>query len=348
MKKSYIIVLLLAVLIGCAKNNIQTKTLNSAFLYEKEMNRFEWYDDELKYEFIQLQFPSDNKPNKHLFEIGGRLLRDDILSSTTNYSCVSCHNPKHNFADSVRFSQNYKGKPTFVNTPTLTNLQFHNFFGLEAKESSLENFLKSHLMDKAIFDFNEKTVIEKLNTNKSYLTLLENSGVQKEYDASIISKALGQYVRSIVSFKTAVEIELREKNLIDLPDTAIMRYYSNKYGEKVFNAMKTCYQCHTSLAWGGDKITNNGLLGFDKNVKVPSIKNVQYSGPYMHDGRFATLYDVVNFYNEQTTFNTNIDAALLQGAGQTLKLGLNEQEKKQLVAFLIELTDKDFIKQYAK
>jgi cytochrome c peroxidase len=112
--------------------------------------------------------------------------------------------------------------------------------------------------------------------------------------------------------------------------------------------MKTCYQCHTSLAWGGDKITNNGLLGFDKNVKVPSIKNVQYSGPYMHDGRFATLYDVVNFYNEQITFNTNIDAALIQGAGQTLKLGLNEQEKKQLVAFLIELTDKDFIKQYAK
>jgi cytochrome c peroxidase len=283
-----------------------------------------------------------------LFEIGGRLLRDDILSSTTNYSCVSCHQPQHNFADSVRFSQNYKGKPALVNTPTLTNLQFHSVFGLEGKEPSLENFIKSHLMDKAIFDFNEKAVIEKLNANKGYLTLLENSGVQKEFDASIISKALGQYLRSIVSFKTAVEIELREKGLIDLPDSAVMKYYSNKYGEKVFNAMKTCYQCHTSLAWGGDKITNNGLPGFDRKVKVPSIKNIQHSGPYMHDGRFETLYDVVTFYNEQITFNANIDASLLQGIGQPLKLGLNEQEKKQLVAFLIELSDKDFVKHYAK
>lgn len=311
------------------------------------MDKFEWYEEELKYEFVQLLFPTDNKPNKHLFEIGGRLLRDNILSSTSNFSCVSCHKPQYNFADSSIFSSNYKNKLTTLNTASLTNLQFHLFYGHEGKDPSLENFILTHLKDKNVFDFNEKATLEKLNTNKSYLTLLENSGVQKEFDAIIISKALGQYVRSIVSIQTNVELEIREKNLINKSDTEIMRYFSEKFGDKVFNAIKTCYQCHTSLAWGGDKLSNNGLPAFDKKVKVPSIKNIAQSGPYMHDGRFKTLYDVVTFYNEQITLNPNIDESLLQ-TGQPLRLGLNEQEKKQLVSFLMELTDKDFFKQYAK
>ncbi|MBK7639598.1 MAG: hypothetical protein IPN93_07755 [Bacteroidetes bacterium] len=345
-KYTLILILFITMLGGCVINKKLNKLESGkTFIFKKEMDKFEWYNDYLKHDFIQIDYPNENKPNKYLFEIGGRLLRDNALSFNHKFSCTSCHNPNYNFADTSLYA--YKNansnKNLNLNTPSLTNLGYQKYFGNEGKYTNLENYILMHISDKNIMNIKEEELLERLNSNKNYLDLLAESGLSKEYNKDIVSNALGQYIRSLSSIFSSIELELRNKNMIDKSDREIIAYFGYKYTPKVISTIALCTKCHSSIAYGGVVVTNNGTTINGDQIKVPGIKNIAFSAPYMHDGRFKTLEEVIEYYNKGIVYNKNLDPLLLDSIGNPIRLQLSKEEVKQLSNFLKDLTDTEYL-----
>jgi cytochrome c peroxidase len=298
--------------------------------------------------------PANNPTTNAGATLGRALFHDKRLSANQTISCSSCHQAAHGFSDPRRFSVGFEGGLTGRNSMGLTNAKYYlreNFFWDE-RAATLEDQVLQPIQNSVEMGMTLDLLVTRLAAEPFYAELFADAFGDASVTSDRISKALAQFVRSIASGRSKY-------------DQGVTSGFSNftaqeNQGRNIFNGIGNCNACHGSDNFvPGNLIFNNGLENpyLDKGVgaisgrtqdeglfKVPSLRNIELTAPYMHDGRFATLEQVVDFYNNGVVNHPNLSPPLRNppgspGAGLPRRLNLTNAQKAALVAFLKTLTD---------
>lgn len=311
----------------------------------------------------QLQ-DEDNTPNNNpVSNIGATLGRvlfyDQRLSANNTISCASCHLQANGFSDPGQFSTGFEGGLTPRNSMGLANARFYengNFFWDE-RAASLETQVLLPIQDEIEMGLTLDEMEQKLQAEAYYQVLFRMVYGDEEVTANRVSLALAQFVRSMVSYQSPYDEGLAQVN--DEEDNFPNFSASENRGKQLFFSNQTrCSDCHHTNAFVGDAARNNGLdaLLVDLGVagvtgnnndrgefKVNSLRNIALTAPYMHDGRFATLMDVVEHYNSGVQNSPDLDDRLRNNNNMVRRLNLSDADKQALVDFMETLTDDSFI-----
>lgn len=284
--------------------------------------------------------------------LGRVLFYDRRLSLNQTLSCSSCHQQSHGFSDPARFSTGFAGGRTDRNSMGLTNAQWYlrRAFFRDERAATMEVQVLQPILNPVEMGMTLPELIRRLSAEPFYAELFTSAFGSAEVTSDRVARALAHFVRSIISTTTKF-------------DAGVATNFANftaaeNLGRRIFNGQTgnaTCTACHgTDNFVPGPNINNNGLENpyVDKGVgrvtgrnqdeglfKVPSLRNIELTAPYMHDGRFQTLEEVVEFYNSGVVNHPNLSPPLRLPGGQPLRLNLRVAQKAALVAFLKTLTD---------
>ncbi len=275
--------------------------------------------------------------------LGRVLFYDQRLSRNDAVSCASCHLQQYSFADTATFSIGVLGTPTRRHSMPLTNVRFYGpaRFFRDERASSLEELALQPVFDATEMGLPADVLVPKLRFAKFYAPLYAAAFGDSAITADRTARALSQFVRSLRTTSSKIDSMLA--------GTAALTQ-TEMDGLLLFEA-SGCRSCHESYAVVGDAARNNGLDGVNHDngagggrLKPPSLRNVALRPPYMHDGRFRTLEEVIEFYDSGVQDNPNLDARLRDLDGKPRRLHLSDAQKRSLVAFLNILTDKAFLR----
>ena len=365
-------IITLAALLGCSceavQNQEETDDLKEAAVLDQYVNLpeqpYNYADPELPAFFdLMVNTDEDNTPNNnHITDEGATLGRilfyDKKLSANGTISCSSCHVQSAGFSDNTRLSTGFEGGLTGRNSMGLSNARYYEngHFFWDERASSLEEQVLMPIQDATEMGLTLNELETKLAATEYYPLLFEQVYGDDEITSGRISRALAQFVRSIVSYQSKydagrVQVNRPEDNFPNFTD-------QENLGKRVFFSGETnCSRCHTSDLFVGDRARNNGLdavitdLGLggvtgndndDGKFKTGSLRNIELTGPYMHDGRFETLEEVIEHYNSGVQDSETLDNRLTRN-GRPVRLNLSNAEKEALVAFLKTLTDNQLI-----
>lgn len=287
--------------------------------------------------------------------LGRKLFYDPIISSDSSVSCANCHKQEKAFTSrGVRFRNTYKGLTLERNSMALFNDAWDGHFAWDNREDILEEKVIASLNNPHGINGNSAIVFERLLNHPDYPRHVFEAFNSYNINEEVITNALAQFIRSITSFNSKFDQYLQ--GLINLEDEELLGYqiYATEKGD--------CFHCHNPE--GGlfqlDQAQNNGLdssnttTGFDDygygNVsnnefdngkfKATSIRNIGFTAPYMHDGRFQTLREVLDHYNAGGHFSPSVSPTLKYiGNG----LQLTEEQLDHLEAFLVTLNDSSLL-----
>lgn len=282
-------------------------------------------------------------------QLGKKLFFDPILSGDKTISCASCHKPEFAFADNAAFSNGVNGQKTGRNTPSAMNMAGRSIFFLDGRAATLEEQALGPIQNPGEMNLPVTQAIERLKNDKEYSSLFK-----KIFNAEPNEKNLGL---AIASFERTLETSESRFDKYINGDKKMLTSEEIR-GHKIFVEKAGCFDCHFGVDFTADEFRNIGLYNEaelkDKGrfeitkkpedigkFKVPGLRNIAVTAPYMHNGMFNTLEEVVDYYNEPTRFvkgSINTDSLMKR------PVKLNEQEKKELVAFLKTLTDAHFEK----
>jgi cytochrome c peroxidase len=298
--------------------------------------------------------PANNPLTEEGVALGKKLFFDKKLSGNNTQACATCHNPQRAFTDNQQFSAGIDGLLGTRNAMPLFNLawNFDERFAWDGRELSLERQALEPVKNPIEMHTNWTTVAEKLQASAEYPDLFLQAFGNSKIDSVLITRAIAQFERTLISGNSKFDEFLRgEATLTPQEQNGFNIFMDETKGD--------CFHCHGSdnnPLWTDNKFHNNGLdqtftdLGLgavtgDTNdygkFKSPSIRNLKFTAPYMHDGRFTTLDEVINHYSDGLQQSTTIDP-LMKKVSQG-GVGLSTQEKANLKAFLLSLTDTDFI-----
>ena len=281
-----------------------------------------------------LEYPADNPNNAAAASLGERLFFDPILSVDSSISCGSCHKPELGFATNDRVTPGVGGVLGKRNSPSLLNVGFQPYFMREGGVPSLEMQVLVPLGDATEMAHNVVDAVRRLNRNTGYrnefLTVYGDTA-----SAFLLVRALANFERTLVDFDAPFD-HFIQGDATALSNEAIK-------GGKLFYGKAACVQCHSGVLLTDFGFANNGTAIVDSTdygrelltnesgdryvFKVPSLRKVQITAPYMHDGSVSTLADVVEQYNTGGANHSYTDSRIEP-------LGLSGSEKAQLVAFL--------------
>lgn len=302
--------------------------------------------------------PNDNAVSDWGATLGRVLFYDKNLSQNRSISCASCHSQQAGFTDPAQFSTGFAGGLTGRNSMGLANAKYYQnmHFFWDERANTLEDQVLGPIQDAVEMGMTLEEVITRVEGEAHYAVLFERAFGNSDVSSDRISKALAQFVRSMVSYQAPYdEGRARVNNPRDnFPNFSAQQ----NLGKRLFFGEAGCARCHESDLFIADQARNiglaldyadNGLGGHTGNpndngkFKVPSLRNISVTGPYMHDGSLVGLRAVVDFYNEGIQAHPNLDNRLENQNGQPRRLNLNENEKSALVAFLNTLTDETFL-----
>lgn len=309
----------------------------------------------LNQKLIAPVIPFTNPQTVEGVKLGKKLFFDPILSGDNTMACATCHNPLNAFTDNTSLSTGIAGKKGFRNAMPLFNLawNFDERFAWDGKALSLERQALDPVSNPLEMHAIWEEVIVKLKQNEEYLELFnlafgDNTIITKE----LTSKALAQFQRTLISANSKFDkYLLGQANLTPQELNGFNVFMDENKGD--------CFHCHgdnNNPLWTDNIFHNNGLdatftdLGLgaisgdpkdNGKFKTPSIRNLAYTAPYMHDGRFKTLEEVINHYSEGVKRSKTIDPLMkkLDQGGANL----SKNDKRDLKAFLLSLTDSEFI-----
>jgi cytochrome c peroxidase len=310
--------------------------------------------------------PSDNPFTEEGVYLGRMLFYDPILSFDSSVSCGSCHRQQNAFADPVSFSNGIYGLKTGRNSSSLINLAYSKKFFWDARQNTLRDLVFEPIQAHNEMAMTLPMLSKRLGKAKRYVEYFDKA-FGSEPNVFDMSKALEQFLLSIVS----------QNSLFNkfFPGRFSLLNDEEKRGALLFNGLVNfdvstglttgadCFHCHGgALAqqnnpdMGG--IANNGLDGsfsdkgygaitnnpLDRGLfKTPTLLNIALTGPYMHDGRFATLDQVIDHYSDNMNFQSPTISPMIT-AHSNKQLLLSKQQKADLKAFLLTMTDTEFIK----
>jgi cytochrome c peroxidase len=287
----------------------------------------------------------------------GRVLFYDLrLSTNQTISCASCHQQAHGFSDPRQFSIGWNGSKGTRNAMSLNNARYYQrgHFFWDERANTLEDQVLQPIQNPIEMGMTLPTLVTRLGAEPFYAQLFTSAFGTPDVTTNRISLALAQFVRSMISTNSKYD----QGVLVGFTNfTAQENVGRQIFFGQVGNA--TCSKCHITDAFAAANIFNNGLefpyvdtgvggiTGRAQDMglfKAPSLRNIALTAPYMHDGRFATLDQVVEFYNSGIVDNPNLSPPLRTGVppqppGGPLRLNLTTGQKAALVAFLNTLTD---------
>lgn len=294
--------------------------------------------------FPPIPYPADNQYSLKRWELGKRLFYDPILSSDSSLSCASCHKADIAFSDDVAFSMGVKGRAGTRNSPTLTNVAYLPYFTREGGVPTLEMQVLVPIQEHNEFDFNIVLIADRLQQSKEYVAMSWEA-YNRPPDHFVITRALAMFERSLISGNSAYDRYYFQKN------TGALTADEIKGMELFFSAKTNCSSCHGGFNFSNYAFSNNGLYETYADIgrkrltnndtdlalfKVPTLRNIALTAPYMHDGSVKTLEEVVEHYNTGGKNHPHKSKLIMP-------LQLTPTEKAQLVAFLKSLTDYDFV-----
>lgn len=280
-------------------------------------------------------------------QLGEKLFFDPVLSKDSSVSCASCHKPEFAFADNLRVSFGVDSIPGKRNTPSAMNVASREFFFWDGRASSLEEQALVPIENPDEMNLPVAEAVKRLNRNENYKKLfLKIYG--KTPDRSSLAESLAAFERTLETSDSPFDKYAK--------DNANAISESAKRGQIIFNEKGKCFDCHFGPDFTGDEFRNIALFDNVKlkdegryavtkdssdlgRFKVPGLRNVAVTAPYMHNGIFKTLREVIDYYDTPDKFvqhSINKDSLLEK------PLNLSEQEKQDLEAFLNSLTDQRF------
>jgi cytochrome c peroxidase len=292
--------------------------------------------------FPPMPVPADNKLTPERVELGRKLFHDKSLSRTGEVSCASCHLQQNAFSDPNRVSIGVQGRTGTRNAPALINLAWNTSFFWDGGVKTLEQQVIGPLTNPLEMDMTMEEVVARVAKNKEYVELSQDA-----YDSApqpaVITKAIAAYMRTLVSGNSRYDHYLEG-------DTGALTAQEKQGMEIALGERGECFHCHVGFNLTNNNFSNNGMntsdLGRAKvtedlmdegKFKVPTLRNVAVSAPYMHDGSLATLEDVVEHYAHGGDGHPNTDATIRP-------LELTAEDKAAVVAWLKTLTDEAFLK----
>ena len=282
----------------------------------------------------------------------GRVLFYDVrLSANDRVACGSCHLQAFAFGDTARLSRGFKGGFTKRHAMALANARFYQRgrFFWDERAATLEAQVLMPIQDTVEMGMTLANLVAKVGATSYYPPLFQAAFGTPQVTSDRISNALAQFVRSIESYQSKFDqafTGLRPGG----PDFTGVLTPDEALGQELFVGAGRCAQCHATNAQVSDDVHNNGLDAVIADTgagggrfKAPSLRNVGVRAPYMHDGRFTTLAQVVEHYNSGIQGSPNLDRRLRGPNGAPQRLNLTAQQKSALVAYLNTLTDNSLL-----
>lgn len=289
-----------------------------------------------------------NEP-KTVAELGRKLFFDPILSKNKKISCASCHKEEFAFSDTSAVSLGVRNQKGVRNTPSAMNMKLQVAFFWDGRANTLEKQALMPIENPIEMDLPIKTAVWRLNHDLAYKRAFQ-AVFQEAPNEHNLAKALAEFERTLETSDSPLDDWLLNDN-----ESAVSA--SAKRGYVLFNGKKAnCVQCHFGAdfnnvefrsigLYDGKMLRDSGRAAITKNVadigkfKIGALRNVAVTAPYMHNGMFKTLREVIDYYNDPDKI---VPHAIGRDTLLAKAINLTEQEKTDLENFLISLTDKRF------
>jgi len=311
-----------------------------------------------KDEVYPLQFPSyfpdmtfdktSNPVTKNGVELGRKLFYEGKLSRNNTISCGFCHIQENAFTHhGHNVSHGVDDRIGIRNAPPIQNMIFLKRYMWDGVIHNLNEQPIIPITDVNEMDSSMPEAITKLKEDPKYKKLFAAAYGDENITGERVLKALSQFMASLISAESKYDSFRQGKVKLTTEESQGMTLFQQK-----------CASCHSGELFTDESFRNTGMyynsqfkdpgryrVTLDQNdwmkFRVPSLRNVEYTAPYMHDGRFYTLEAVLNFYSDGVEDNPNLDPELKQNGH--IGIAMNSQEKQFIVAFLKTLSDKNFI-----
>lgn len=299
--------------------------------------------------------PNDNPQTVEGIALGRKLFFDPILSGDGTQACADCHDPTSAFVDpNTQFSLGIDGIPGDRNAMPIFNLAWNwgGKFFWDGRAQGLEGQAFGPVVNPVEMHNTWPNAVAAVQADASYPSMFLAAFGTSTVDSTLVVKALAQFERTLISANSKFDKYL-------MSQVALTPQELNGFNLFMSETGADCFHCHGSAAnplWTDNLFHDNGLdavytdLGLGNvtgnpndngKFRTPSLRNLAFTAPYMHDGRFATLDEVIDHYSEGLQNSPNIDP-LMKSASQG-GVQLTPSEKADLKAFLLTLTDTDFI-----
>lgn len=291
---------------------------------------------------------NNNPVTKDGFELGRLLFYDPILSADSTIACANCHQQARSFSDPVhRFSKGVNDVSGFRNAPAIQNMAFQDHFFWDGGVNHLDFVPINAITSEIELHESLAGVVTKIQRSNHYPEYFKKAFGSDEITSQKMLFALSQFMTMMVSSNSRYDKYVRGEGE-QLTEAEIA-------GLKIFQSK--CSDCHATDLFTDGSFRNNGLddsfendkgrqrITEDDNdagkFKVPSLRNVELTFPYMHDGRFRTLESVIDHYRTAVKESATLDPLLREN--NELGIVISDDEKVKIIAFLKTLTDREFV-----
>ncbi len=334
------------------------------------LSAWDYYHDTVPtgpYQFVyptnfgnRLNIPDDNPTTQQGVYLGRILFYEPRLSLGNKLSCANCHKQEFAFTDNRPFSVGVDGVETTRNSMSLANLLWARKFFWDGRAASLEEQAAIPLTNPHEMGQSLAVSAKKLRQERGYLALFQTVFGDTAITGERICKAIAQFERTLISANSKYDQYLRQAYQPTGDELQGMKLFNTSPNPAKGIRGANCAHCHGGTKNYMELFHNNGLDSIPKDngiealtglpgdrgrFKVPTLRNIALTAPYMHDGRFRTLDQVLDHYSDHVAQSASLSTVFRgesnEPGGKTLKL--LPQEKKQIIAFLNMLTDKDFV-----
>jgi len=334
MKKFFVIVSFLVaitVVVSFSKESLRSKYSRSAAQWPKP-----FVDEGIQWTELAVlpESPIEKQKDslKHIIELGKALFFDERLSGSGKISCATCHQPELNWTDGKEKSLGHEGAVNKRNSPTIQNSWFYNRLFWDGRSRDLQDQAFAPLNSEAEMHSEMPDIMRKLRRIKGYKELFKKAFGDQEIDPFAMTEAIATFEKTIISRKNKLD-EFLEGNKKALNNSEIR-------GLHLFRTKARCMNCHNGPLFSDNQFHNNGFSAGDEGhykvshneedkgkLKTPSLRDVARTGPWMHNGQFKNLEQIISRYSI-AKFPPGEASPLIQ------QLALTNKEQKDLVAFL--------------
>ncbi len=299
--------------------------------------------------FPQLPIPADNPPTEEGIALGRKLFYDTRLSGDNSQSCASCHIQAFGFSDTVTFSIGIDGLPGKRNAMPIINVGWMDRLFWDGRATRPAHQATFPVADPLEMHADWDDVVSKLQADADYEEMFRKAFRTAGITKDRVVKAIEQFELTMLSYHSKTDS-------VTMPGSGVFYTDLEQEGFDLFYSERAdCFHCHSGILFTDNLFHNNGLDSVhdaDKGLynvthddadigkfKTPTLRNIEFTAPYMHDGRFKTLDEVLDFYASGVQVSPTLDPLMSHQGG----IQLDAHEKEALKAFLLTLSDRHFL-----
>lgn len=296
-------------------------------------------------DFPEVIFPEKNKYSNAKAKLGQKLFTEKLLSVNNSISCASCHLPERAFSSGSPVSFIIDKDLTVRNVPSIMNIAYNKVFNWDGSDSDIEDMIYKDLTVPTVFYNDTNVIVERLKQIPDYQKLFFEAFGTIDIKAYQVSNAISVFIRTLISGNSRYDKYRRgDKNALNESEIRGMNLF--------FSDRTNCSKCHSGLFFTDNKFHNTGTsthyFDFGRyyvtkdhqdrgKFKTPTLRNIELTSPYKHNGEQVTLEEVIDNYDSGGKMFFNKDSLIKP-------INLNYQERTDLINFLKTLTDERFKK----